>query len=366
MSIHVCLCSVSKLMRYCTPSAISITNSPRTFACATASHICADLMSVKCDYRRPRNFHTNFKIDQLLFIQMHFTLGVAFQAVSFLRPANSMAPVPNPSHAPKAAAKTAPAGGPLSDPLVPIRLELEVDGKPVQETFTWNSLETEISPRMFATVLAADLGLPEATHEDIASAIQDQIDAFVPAKRRRMEAGESRQVVRLDIRIGRVVIRDQFEWDLNATDNCPESFAAQLCAELGLSSEFVAHVAHAVREQLNELSELEDKRPSSAPLTTKSVVRSVEEVAQWEPVVECLSVEDQIRLERKEKREARLQRRNRGKADVFGKPTARIRYHDPSTARRRSSTGSLIDDSGSEAETFRLTARRSDSRRRRR
>lgn len=297
-------------------------------------------------------------------VNTHFSSIVSSRVV----PVNCiMVPVPDSADVElqQATAPKSPDGGPLLDPLVPIRLELVVDGKQVQETFTWNAQETDLTPHMFARLMAADLGLPESSHEEIVTAMQDQIDAFVPAKRRRVDGGESRQVVRLDMRIGRVVIRDQFEWDLNSTENCPESFAAQLCAELGLHSEFVPSVAHAVREQLNELAEFEDKRPPRPALSARSVVRMPEDAAQWEPVVECLSVDDQVRLERKEKREARLQRRNRGKADVYGKPTSRIRYHDPSTARRRASAQSF-DDSGSEAETTRSAGRRSEGKRRRR
>lgn len=142
----------------------------------------------------------------------------------------------------------------------------------------------------------------------------------------------------------------------------------QLCTELGLGAGFAPAVAHAVREQLNEIAEFDDKRPMRQPIDARAAFRAPEDVADWEPVVECLSAEEQARLERKEKREARLMRRNRGKADIYGRPLSKLRYHDPQNSRRRSSSvqHSIIEESGSEQEVVRSSGRRSDSRRKRR
>ncbi|CAN8075415.1 unnamed protein product [Agarophyton chilense] len=213
-----------------------------------------------------------------------------------------------------------------SDALVPIRLDLTFDNHRIQETLTWNLLESQITPLTFATILADDLNLPDSARDTISEAIKEQIASFVPPKQPQTEC---RHVVRLDIRVGRIVIRDQFEWDLSAHQNSPEAFAERLCADLGLNSEHVPPVAHAIREQLLELAKFQDKRQKCAVLHEKDVVRSG--VQGWEPEVECLSVEEQERLERKERREARLMRRNRGKAEVYGRPMSRRR----STSSRR-------------------------------
>ncbi|KAI0564224.1 SNF5/SMARCB1/INI1 [Gracilaria domingensis] len=220
----------------------------------------------------------------------------------------------------------ASARGP-SDALIPIRLDLTFDNHRIQETLTWNLLESQITPLTFATILADDLNLPESARDAISEAIKEQIASYVPPKQ---PQDECRHVVRLDIRIGRIVIRDQFEWDLSAHQNSPEAFAEGLCADLGLNSEHVPPVAHAIREQLLELAEFQDKRQKCAVLREKDVVRSGG-VERWEPEVECLSVEEQERLERKERREARLMRRNRGKAEVYSRPKSRRR----STSSRR-------------------------------
>lgn len=158
--------------------------------------------------------------------------------------------------------------------------------------------------------------------------------APIPAANDRDKHRECRHIVRLDLRIGRIVIRDQFEWDLAEPQNSPEGFAELLCKDLGLGTEHVAAVAHALREQLVELSEFRDKRPRCEVVGEGQVVRRLNEVGRWEPAVECLTVEEQERLERKEKREARLLRRNRGKVERGG--SSRARRAGESLSRRRS------------------------------
>lgn len=222
--------------------------------------------------------------------------------------------------------------GPQTEPLVPIRLDLNLDGRRVQESFTWNLREKHMTPKSFAAQLAYDLGLADSGRDEIADAMQEQILAFVPPPS--STKGECRHVVHLDLRIGRIVIRDQFEWDLHEPQNSPEAFAERLCADLGLNFEHVAAVAHAIREQLVELGEFRDKRQRCSVLTEGDVVRPVEELVRWEPAVTCLTLEEQERIERKEKREARLQRRNRGKAETYGRTPGRRRSSDTSTRRK--------------------------------
>lgn len=198
--------------------------------------------------------------------------------------------------------------------LVPIRLDLTVEGRRIKESFCWNVLETTTSPLQFATELANDLNLSPAIRDQIAENITEQIESFVPQKQ---PSTECRHVVRLNLRIGRVLIRDQFEWDLSSSKNSPEVFAEGLCADLGLGTDHVSTVAHSVREQLVELLEFQEKRQKCAVIKQDEVIRKGNDSTQWAPVVECLTVEEQERLERKERREARLARRNRGKADGF-------------------------------------------------
>jgi hypothetical protein len=38
--------------------------------------------------------------------------------------------------------------------------------------------------------------------------------------------------------VGHKALIDQFEWDINCTENSPEQFAEVLCSDLGLGGEF--------------------------------------------------------------------------------------------------------------------------------
>lgn len=212
-----------------------------------------------------------------------------------------------------------------SDTLIPIRLDVTVDNHRIQETFSWNPLEKQVSPQAFAIMLAADLNLPSMVHEPIVEQITEQIAAHTmptnPFPSNTTAPQESRHIVHLDVRMGRLVVRDKFEWDLRENLNAADIFAERLCADLGLSTEHVPMVAHALRKQLVELMEFQDKRHPCPVLSEQHVLRAT--VDAWQPAVECLTVEQQEKLERKEKREARLQRRNRGKADLLGRSNAR-------------------------------------------
>mmetsp|Transcript_14044 Transcript_14044/g.23856 ORF Transcript_14044/g.23856 Transcript_14044/m.23856 type:complete len:132 (+) Transcript_14044:606-1001(+) len=64
--------------------------------------------------------------------------------------------------------------------------------------------------------------------------------------------GELLRVIQLKIRIGNIVLRDKFEWDINNPQNSPEDFAESLCTDLGLGSDFMLPIAHSIREQINE------------------------------------------------------------------------------------------------------------------
>ena len=51
-------------------------------------------------------------------------------------------------------------------------------------------------------------------------------------------------MISVNVRIGRVVYKDKFEWDINNPDNSPEDFAECVCADLGLGDEFFLPIAH--------------------------------------------------------------------------------------------------------------------------
>jgi SWI/SNF-related matrix-associated actin-dependent regulator of chromatin subfamily B protein 1 len=53
--------------------------------------------------------------------------------------------------------------------------------------------------------------------------------------------------------VGRVVYRDQFEWDINNSNNSPEQFAECLCADMGLGPEFQLPIVLQIREKILDL-----------------------------------------------------------------------------------------------------------------
>lgn len=64
---------------------------------------------------------------------------------------------------------------------------------------------------------------------------------------------EQIRAITINVRVGKVVVRDKFEWDINNPDNSPEDFAECMCADLGLGSEFMLPIAHQIREKILEL-----------------------------------------------------------------------------------------------------------------
>ena len=61
------------------------------------------------------------------------------------------------------------------------------------------------------------------------------------------------KTIDLDLRIDNVQYKDQFEWDMNNTDNCPEDFIQITVKECGLPENFNVVLSHHLREQLQSL-----------------------------------------------------------------------------------------------------------------
>lgn len=182
--------------------------------------------------------------------------------------------------------------------LVPIRLDMEIDGQKLRDAFTWNmngktgtvclrwledrlcnvplfSLEKLMTPEMFAEILCDDLDLnPLAFVPAVASAIRQQIESY-PTDSILEEQADQRVIIKvspsvlkhldprvhwslralcglqLNIHVGNISLVDQFEWDMSEKENSPESFALKLCSELGLGGEFVTTIAYSIRGQLS-------------------------------------------------------------------------------------------------------------------
>ena len=66
-----------------------------------------------------------------------------------------------------------------AEELVPIRLDMEIDGQKLRDTFTWNKNEQNLSPEQFAEILCDDLDLnPVMFVPAIATGIRQQSEQF--------------------------------------------------------------------------------------------------------------------------------------------------------------------------------------------
>lgn len=192
--------------------------------------------------------------------------------------------------------------------LVPIRLDMEIDGQKLRDTFCWNRNESLISPEQFAEVMCDDLDLnPINFVAAIAQAIKQQVDAF-PTNNLLEEQTDQRVIIKLNIHVGNISLVDQFEWDMSEERNSPEEFALKLCGELGLGGEFVTAIAYSIRGQLSWHQRT--YAFSESPLPTVEVpFRTQAEAEQWSPFLETLTDAEMEKKIRDQDRNTRRMRR---------------------------------------------------------
>lgn len=197
-----------------------------------------------------------------------------------------------------------------SEVLVPIRLDMEVDGQKVRDTFCWNKNERLMTPEMFAELLCDDLDINPVTFVPlIAQAIRTQVDAFPSAGGNLLsEQTDQRVILKLNIHVGNISLVDQFEWDLSEPDNSPERFAMKLSQELGLGGEFVTAIAYSIRGQLSWHQRT--YAFSENPLPSVDIaVRNTGEADQWCPFLETLTDAEMEKKIRDQDRNTRRMRR---------------------------------------------------------
>ncbi|THG11995.1 hypothetical protein TEA_003158 [Camellia sinensis var. sinensis] len=167
---------------------------------------------------------------------------------------------------------------PTADNLVPIRLDIEIDGQRFRDAFTWNPSDPDSEVVVFARRTVKDLKLPPAFVTQIAQSIQSQLTEFRSFEGQDMYTGEKIVPIKdfnmenlpvemknhqpmaanqstLDLRVNHTLIKDQFLWDLNNFDCDPEEFARTFCRDLGIEDPEVGPaIAVAIREQLYEIA----------------------------------------------------------------------------------------------------------------
>lgn len=193
--------------------------------------------------------------------------------------------------------------------LVPISIELDIDSSyKFQDSFSWNLNEPAMTPEKFAEFICVDLNLSPHPHQGaIARSIRAQLedykkyflysDAPIPQ--------DTRTIIKLDITVGKVQLRDRFEWDMSS-GLTPEDFAAILVSDLHLGGEFVSLIAHSIREQLYKVKSSGEFDPS---FPIEKPFRSEEEARSWSPYIDCGEIEGEEGLSIEEDRKQRLLRR---------------------------------------------------------
>ncbi|CAH1720522.1 SWI/SNF-related matrix-associated actin-dependent regulator of chromatin subfamily B member 1-A isoform X1 [Rhopalosiphum maidis] len=196
----------------------------------------------------------------------------------------------------------------FSELLVPIRLDMEIEGQKLRDTFTWNKNESLITPEQFAEVLCDDLDLnPLPFVPAIAQSIRQQIEAF-NNDNILDEQHDQRVIIKLNIHVGNTSLVDQVEWDMGEKDNSPEQFAMKLCAELGLGGEFVTAIAYSIRGQLSWHQRT--YAFSEAPLSVvETPFRPPSDADQWSPFLETLTDAEMEKKIRDQDRNTRRMRR---------------------------------------------------------
>ena len=142
----------------------------------------------------------------------------------------------------------------LPELLVPIRLDMDIDGQKLRDTFMWNKNEQMMTPDQYAEVICDDLDLnPLNFVPAIAAAIQQQLDSATNndfTENLLKEQTDQRVIIKLNIHVGNISLVDQFEWDLSDDRNQPEEFAKKLCSDLSLGGEFVTAIVYSIRGQV--------------------------------------------------------------------------------------------------------------------
>jgi len=147
--------------------------------------------------------------------------------------------------------------------IVPIRFDVEVDGKFLKDAFCWNAKESQEAVEEFVVGLIKDARLPQSFVAVMVDSMQRQINEFrmveEKAKARALQETERLEVIKITLRCGTTSIQDSFVWDIfSKSEDDPELFARTLCRDLELDErELAPLIAHKIREEVfNKKKEL--------------------------------------------------------------------------------------------------------------
>uniref|UniRef100_A0A8R1Y3P7 RNA-binding protein 8A n=1 Tax=Onchocerca volvulus TaxID=6282 RepID=A0A8R1Y3P7_ONCVO len=193
--------------------------------------------------------------------------------------------------------------------LIPIRLDMELEGVKLRDTLCYNRNEKLITPEILAETMCDDLDLPTGTFQNaIAQAIHQQIEAAGEATPVDTALSDQRALLKLNIHVGNQSLVDQFEWDMSEEKNNPEWFASKLASELGLGGEFVAAISYSIRGQLSWNQKTYAYSESPLP-TVDCPFRNPADADVWGPFLETLTDAEIEKKMRDQDRNTRRMRR---------------------------------------------------------
>jgi SWI/SNF-related matrix-associated actin-dependent regulator of chromatin subfamily B protein 1 len=173
-------------------------------------------------------------------------------------------------------------------------------------------------------ILATDNNLPISFEKEILSQMKRQISFY--KKYNKIEGDEILKTIKVDILIGNIEYKDQFEWDINNPENDPEEFARNVCIDLGLGNEFVVRITHSIREQILEYQKAANnernnyfyggnyyRQPNKKNVVdTNNYIREIfTENSEWDPEVKHINEEEIKKFEKKEERKNRYAQRKK-------------------------------------------------------
>jgi SNF5 / SMARCB1 / INI1 len=169
--------------------------------------------------------------------------------------------------------------------LVPMRIDIEIEGRRLREFITWESQEPHFTPHSFAEVLCEEQKLPPPFVKEITRTIEQKLsryEKYYPGNY------ECLQVMEIEVRVDNLVLRDRFVWDINNLDNSPEIFAQMLCSDLGLGGDVAASVSNAIREKIC-FYQKQQQKVMTLPEPLQEIYRQYPE--EWEPKLRIMNME---------------------------------------------------------------------------
>jgi SWI/SNF-related matrix-associated actin-dependent regulator of chromatin subfamily B member 1 len=216
--------------------------------------------------------------------------------------------------------------------LVPITLDFETEGKR-KELFLVDKNEAFMTQESFIKTINEDNILQQQQEDQLLSSLKRQMNQ---SKVYKPIEGEFLRRIKLNIRIGNVIINDQFDWDINNPKNSPEDFAETICADMGLNADFLLPISHSIRQQILDHQKIlhTDKRSQylfnllhhegenelsgtflrlcNTPLQVEPGIQgrsTVQKTAQWNPSIQQISDSEVAKYEKQEERKTRYEKR---------------------------------------------------------